>query len=320
MSDTGEVAQQAEEESASIAIGKKLAGAREQQELSQQELARKLNLTVRKLDDLEHGRFEQLGAVIFVRGYIKAYCKIVALDPAPLLSAFEPEPQAQEQASMQSFSRRTEKEAHDNRLMLFSYAILAIILGSSLFWWWQDSDEPVVETTPLAADIVAAPAQETEQPSLVEDNSEAVSEKESEQSQQENPQQSASEPSETADTPRPNQDVVPVDNDDTAQSTSPAEEPLAKAPLAEAPLAAGEQRVVMRFSGECWVEVHDAKGQRLAYDIKQAGQELELVGLAPFAVTLGKHDVVSISVNGQAVDISQFPKNRLAKFSLPLTE
>ncbi|WP_105187828.1 RodZ domain-containing protein [Pseudoalteromonas sp. T1lg48] len=318
MSDTGEVAQQAEEESASIAIGKQLAGAREQQGLSQEQLARKLNLTVRKLDDLEHGRFAQLGAAIFVRGYIKAYCKVVALDPAPLLATFEPEPQAQEQASMQSFSRRTEKEAHDNRLMLFSYLILAIIIGSSLFWWWQDSsDEPVVETTPLNADIVPAPALESELQTPVDEDSGSL--QEPDLSQQPISQQSViearSEETEVAEKAASGREVAQAEPAAAAEA-----EPQAKAPLAEAPLAEGEQRVVMRFSGECWVEVHDAKGQRLAYDIKQAGQELELVGLAPFAVTLGKHDVVSISVNGQAVDISQFPKNRLAKFSLPLTE
>ena len=310
MSDSGEVAQQGEEGSAAIAIGKQLAGAREQQGLSQEQLARKLNLTVRKLDDLEQGRFDRLGATIFVRGYIKAYCKVLALDSAPLLAAIEPEPQAQEQASMQSFSRRTEKEAHDNRLMLFSYAILAIILGSSLFWWWQDSDEPVVETTPLAADIVAAPAPESEQQDLVDESLESLQKQESEQAQQLNPQQGITESSDKVDNPQLNQDIAQVDQVDTGEQMLPQ----------EAPLAAGEQRVVMRFSGECWVEVQDAKGKRLAYDIKQAGQELELVGLAPFAVTLGKHDVVSISVNGQAVDISHFPQNRLAKFSLPLTE
>ncbi|MEM0515539.1 RodZ domain-containing protein [Pseudoalteromonas sp. YIC-827] len=310
MSDSGEVAQQGEEGSAAIAIGKQLAGAREQQGLSQEQLARKLNLTVRKLDDLEQGRFARLGATIFVRGYIKAYCKVLALDSAPLLAAIEPEPQAQEQASMQSFSRRTEKEAHDNRLMLFSYAILAIILGSSLFWWWQDSDEPVVESTPLVADIVAAPAPESEQQDLVDESLESLQKQESEQAQQLNPQQGITESSDKVDNPQLNQDIAQVDQVDTGEQMLPQ----------EAPLAAGEQRVVMRFSGECWVEVQDAKGKRLAYDIKQAGQELELVGLAPFAVTLGKHDVVSISVNGQAVDISHFPQNRLAKFSLPLTE
>ncbi|WP_105214667.1 RodZ domain-containing protein [Pseudoalteromonas sp. T1lg22] len=313
MSDSGEVAQQAEEESAAIAIGKQLAGAREQQGLSQEQLARKLNLTVRKLDDLEQGRFAGLGATIFVRGYIKAYCKVLALDSAPLLAAIKPEPQAQEQASMQSFSRRTEKEAHDNRLMLFSYAILAIILGSSLFWWWQDSDEQVVETTPLAADIVAAPAPEPEQPGLIDAGPGTL--QESEQAQQVNPQQGVAELPDKVDNLQPNLGVVQIDKGETAEEMPPEE-----VPLAEAPLAAGEQRVIMRFSGECWVEVQDAKGKRLAYDIKQAGQELELVGLAPFAVTLGKHDVVSVSVNGEAVDISHFPPNRLAKFSLPLTE
>ena len=43
-------------------------------------------------------------------------------------------------------------------------------------------------------------------------------------------------------------------------------------------------------------------------------------GTPPFSVVLGKHDVVSITLNGEPIDISAFPKNRLAKFKLPLAE
>ena len=87
----------------------------------------------------------------------------------------------------------------------------------------------------------------------------------------------------------------------------------------EEPLAAGEQEVEMRFTAQSWVEVNDAEGERLVYDIKEPGEHITLVGKAPFSVILGKHDVVAITVNGEAVDISHFPKNRLAKFTLPLT-
>ena len=47
---------------------------------------------------------------------------------------------------------------------------------------------------------------------------------------------------------------------------------------------------------------------------------MTLTGIAPFSVVLGKHDAVNITLNGEAVDLSAFPKNRLAKFKLPLAE
>ncbi|MGB1978361.1 MAG: DUF4115 domain-containing protein, partial [Pseudoalteromonas tetraodonis] len=56
------------------------------------------------------------------------------------------------------------------------------------------------------------------------------------------------------------------------------------------------------------------------FGVKKAGYEMTLTGVAPFSVVLGKHDVVRITLNGEPVDISAFPKNRLAKFKLPLAE
>ena len=47
---------------------------------------------------------------------------------------------------------------------------------------------------------------------------------------------------------------------------------------------------------------------------------MTVTGTPPFSVVLGKHQVVEITLNGEAIDISNFPKNRLAKFNLPLAE
>lgn len=41
---------------------------------------------------------------------------------------------------------------------------------------------------------------------------------------------------------------------------------------------------------------------------KKAGYEMTLTGIAPFSVVLGKHDAVNITLNGETVDSSAFPK------------
>ena len=58
----------------------------------------------------------------------------------------------------------------------------------------------------------------------------------------------------------------------------------------------------------------------LAFGVKKAGYVMTVTGKPPFSVVLGKHSVVSITLDGEAVDVSTFPKNRLAKFTLPLAE
>ncbi|MCG7543580.1 DUF4115 domain-containing protein [Pseudoalteromonas sp. MM17-2] len=301
------------EESAPLEIGKYLVQAREQHRLSQEQMAKRLNLTVQKLDDLEHDRLEKLGPPIFVKGYVKAYCKVVGLDHKELLEGYDPQDDSEQIAAMQSFSRRTEKEAHDNRLMLVSYIILAIILGSSAIWWWQNSDDPLSLSTPESSTVSSSPIS-SEGPESAKQQPVQPGGEIQEQSQQ-TPAPEAQQSATTLSAQEPISNTATEEREETADAA-----PTANTAVQSEPLKSGQQRVYMRFSGECWVAVEDADGKRLVYDIKNAGQELELIGKAPFAVTLGKHDVVDIELNGEAVDISQFPKNRLAKFSLPLTE
>ena len=76
----------------------------------------------------------------------------------------------------------------------------------------------------------------------------------------------------------------------------------------------------MRFSENCWIDVVDADGNRVAYGTKQAGYIMQLTGTAPFVITLGNPSVVTINFNQQAFDMSAFPGGRVAKFTIPESE
>ena len=78
--------------------------------------------------------------------------------------------------------------------------------------------------------------------------------------------------------------------------------------------------LVFNFTADCWVNITDASGEAIAYGIKAAGYEMQITGLPPFEVTLGAPDVVQISYDGEAVDMSGFDPTRTAKFSLPMQE
>jgi cytoskeleton protein RodZ len=80
----------------------------------------------------------------------------------------------------------------------------------------------------------------------------------------------------------------------------------------------GQTRVEFTFSGDCWVNIFDASGERLAWGIKKSGYVMTIKGVAPFNVTLGKPELVTIKYNDNLLDISQFNRGNIAKFSLPL--
>ncbi|WP_372862452.1 RodZ domain-containing protein [Pseudoalteromonas sp.] len=275
-------------------VGQILKTHRENANISLAKIASLLKLTESQVQHIENDEYHLLGAKTFVKGYIKNYCRTLNIDSTAILAMLPAFSTSDKPVDMQSFSRRTEKEAHDSRLMTVSYLILAIVIGSSAVWWWQNA-------TPI-----------DEQTNTINANNSFITQ------QQENTKRLA----EAA-------DEVQLDDVEPEQQTNSAsqneQQTIQAAPLNDAqstsePTNTDLSTIFMMFNDESWVEIHDANDEKIAFGVKKAGYEMTLTGVAPFSVVLGKHDVVSITLNGEPVDISAFPKNRLAKFKLPLAE
>ena len=86
----------------------------------------------------------------------------------------------------------------------------------------------------------------------------------------------------------------------------------------ESELAADISTVVFTFSGDCWVNIYDATGERIAWGVKKQGYVMTVTGTAPLKVTLGKPELATIAFNGKQVDMSSFNAGNIAKFTLPL--
>lgn len=92
-------------------------------------------------------------------------------------------------------------------------------------------------------------------------------------------------------------------NDDASQQTeqnSPAASP----------------RLLLVFTGDCWVRIEDATGKVLALGLQSPGTSLQLSGQAPYSLTLGKASAVQLSYDGVAVDLTGYSDNRAAKLTL----
>jgi cytoskeleton protein RodZ len=61
--------------------------------------------------------------------------------------------------------------------------------------------------------------------------------------------------------------------------------------------------LVLSFSGECWLEVTDARGDVLSADLQQDGDQVILQGEAPFEVMLGNVRVVTAVLNDEPVEL-----------------
>lgn len=289
------------EQQPSIKLGVQLSNAREQFNVSVDEMAHKLKLTAKQIEALEGEDYSQLGPVTFVKGYIRSYCREFSLNEADLMTQFSHQREEAEKR-MQSFSRRTEREAKDNRLMLFSYAIIALIIGSSLFIWWQNRD--VAPIAPEKQTVVQISENEKIEPVTTDrlpiqqaDNSEAL--------------KLAANEVEDGNT-EPEQSLEQIEAQPVTQIVENKSAPTKR--------ATNVDTITMTFKDDSWVEIFDADGERVAFGVKKKGYVMTLEGKAPFNVVLGKHYIVDVKFNGDLIDISHFPTNRLAKFSLPLSE
>jgi cytoskeleton protein RodZ len=72
-----------------VGPGALLKNAREARDLTQQDVSDSLNLMVRVIDDIENERWSQLPPPAFSRGYLRAYAKLLVLDPDSIARAFD---------------------------------------------------------------------------------------------------------------------------------------------------------------------------------------------------------------------------------------
>lgn len=298
------------EQQTQVSLGETLKNARVAAGVSIEQLAETMKLPPSKLHLLENDEYAQLGPTTFVKGYVKSYCREFKLNTDAVLGMFPEQIEPTKRSNMQSFSKRTEKEAHDSRLMLVSYVILAIALGSSALWWWQNS-------TPVTTTVEQS-----------ESNSVAIENPLEDEAPIEQYKAEPAQANEQVNTPADTQITeLTQTNDNLVIGQEPAREiktenTTVAQTVAEDTVAEDDDQstLVMTFNDESWVEIHDAEGERIAFGVKKAGYVMTVSGVEPFSIVLGKHQVVDITLNGEVVDTSGFAKNRLAKFKLPLVE
>ena len=74
-------------------------------------------------------------------------------------------------------------------------------------------------------------------------------------------------------------------------------------PAAAAAAPAARVSVLFSFSGDSWIEVYDAAGQTVLYDLGKSGTRRPVSGAAPLNVTLGNAPAVAMDVNGRRVTL-----------------
>ncbi|NTY92742.1 RodZ domain-containing protein [Pseudomonas putida] len=323
--------------------GELLRLAREKRDWSQAEVARKLNLTVSSLNHVETGAFDKLPGHTFARGYIRAYAKLMDLDQATLVEAFDRYTGTHAKGSDVHSLGRIEEPVRlsHNILRGVSLLLLVAVVGGGFVWWQDQGSLRGKDLAKMALEHVEVESADgtTQIHPLDEPEDQAVTagqQPESaplalEQGTGEQPaataEQAPASPAPTAAAPAPAQQVPAQ----PAASVAPAPvAPATPAPAAVAPAApaaavaaaepaavpAGSAKVAIQFTADCWTQVSDGNGKVLFSAVKRKGDNLELTGKPPFAVRLGFARGAQVSYNGQAVDVAPFTSGETARLKL----
>jgi len=310
-----------------IGPGQILADAREKLNLSIEQVAHRLNFRTCQISEIEADLYDGSVPETFTRGYLLNYAKLVGVDSKDIISSYESLGVARKQcAEMQSFSKITEKEAAHSRLMWLSYLIIFALIASSILYYVQETrGKPNITASIMPANVV----NETDgQPLAALSGNKPLSEPTNAV-----PAQTVGTISAVEASPSSNAELAV--NDESAPATSASAQIAAsiESPIAEQ--AAQEllnventsstiqtetpsnSQAIFTFAGDCWVNIHDATGERIAYGIKKSGYVMELNGIAPFKVTVGKPELVSITIDGEQVDMAKYKLGNIAKFTLP---
>ncbi len=301
-----------------IGPGQMLADAREKAGLTQGDIAKRLNFRILLVENIENEIFDNSLPATFNRGYLRNYAKLVGIDVEDVLASYDALGAAHiQRTEMQSFSNLTEKQAQHSRLMWVSYLIVAILIGSTVVWWVQDARQ---QQEQQSESPVSPHSQESILPvSLNSDKAAQV-----EVTQKNQPQTESSTVADKLVINEVNNESAIKDvSEITAGLATDVSEHVNTEPQALASQQSTEKPVlstaVFTFSGDCWVNIYDDTGERIAWGVKKSGYVMTVSGKAPLRITLGKPELASIVFNNEAVDISAFNAGNIAKFTLPLT-
>jgi cytoskeleton protein RodZ len=117
-----------------------LAAQREQKGYTVAYVANKLHLRVRMVELLENDNYAQLPEAVFIKGYLRAYAKLVDLAVEPLLEIFNHNyagDRKVEKALWQS-RRAPARAEYAVRWLTGTFALIVVI---AVIFWWQNNKE-----------------------------------------------------------------------------------------------------------------------------------------------------------------------------------
>lgn len=338
-----------------VTLGSLLKTAREKMGISIADAAMKLHLRPRIVEDIEANNFSNIASSTYVRGYVKNYARMVGVDALVIEACLARQAPSVTEPTMQSFSRKTTYQARDTKLKWLSFFIVIVLLGLLVVWWMQkstllthvDVSQPTAEEVAAAnqtlpGDVLLTETDASQQLTEIAANGSMSMDGPIKDTDASTIDVSTVDVS-TGPTDNTYPQMADTSNEDGGSAIAATTAPQTAAPVVQQPAvtatpssastsvastpaatavnsqvaAAGQSIIGVQLTGDCWINIVDAKGKALVDGVKGAGATVQVRGVPPFKIILGAPHVVTLSLDGQMVSLADFPKGRVARLTLP---
>lgn len=264
-----------------LSPGALLGAARRAQNLSVEDAARQLRLSVQQVQALEADAHDQLPAPVFVRGFIRNYARLLRIDPGALLPPVETAPAVPDKRVVVSLTAGVPFPSPRRPRRLPYFAIVALMLIAGLAWYEfyashrvegpRERVAPATTSTDVAL-AVAGPA------------------------------------ASTVESPAAGSAASPI--------SAAVANPIVPAVAVAAPAVRSEGTLQFSFAAPSWLEVRDAAGSTLVSATQPVGTQRTLKGVPPFALVVGNAQSVRLTYNDKPVDLAPHVVNSVARMRL----
>lgn len=310
--------------------GARLRKMREEQKLSQADVAEPLHLTIHYINALEQDEYQKLPGRIFAKGYIRSYATLLGADPDELVAWYERFTAAHEASRQEQEVVRSQRSRQDQSRIWLVGAALILVVFVGLSWWFAGREDEVMNATsttvggavneversdPLAVERATAvggdgadagrlvagqfsPVESgiTDEESMLVDVAvdTAVMAPESLHEQRDD-----SEATQSSENAREIQEESPAGSESVLNRRLEQTEEGRVISLQDE----GEDLIDIMTHGRSWIEVDNGEGDRLFNDLLQEGDALHIRSDGPFNILFGDASQVAVDFNDKPVDI-----------------
>lgn len=304
-------------------LAQQLKDARENRQASLNDASRVLSIRVQVLQDLEDGRYERLGSLLYIRNYVKKYADYLKLDRSEidvLLAQLE-DPFKEEKTESLIRAQLNEDKRMVHRSFFKWYSVILVALlgaGIAVYFIYGDKVTDIFNIKPTPEKIIRDTA------SALSDEEQALIEEEIQQPiQLASTAQSISTPSIMMNDNNVNSviaNVAPNMDEKSALSAFEVEQIIRDGSLTLASVNSDQsadvtmQEKVQLPEGisslsltlnnaECWVQIRDKNKKVLMNEVLPANATYHLEGEAPFSLHIGNaQSIDKLMFNGEVVD------------------